>query len=132
MILVKNLATLGDINFLAAGRLGPRQRGHPLEIRARDHVLGGRRSHFGQALDFAVTFFLRFGGHAGFFDLLAQLVDFLHGVVGFAQLLLNRFHLLAQKVFALVLAHLLLNLFVNLRAQFQDFELFGKLANERL
>jgi len=60
----------------------------------------------------------------------AQLVDLLHGVVGFAELLLNGLHLFAQQVFTLVLADLLLHLFVNLGAQFENFEFLGEFANQ--
>ena len=52
-------------------------------------------------------------------------------VVGFAQFLLNRLHLLAQQEFALALVHLLLHLLVNLVAQLEDFLFFGKLVDQR-
>jgi len=52
----------------------------------------------------------------------AKLVDFLHGIVGFAEFLLDGLHLFAQQVFALVLAHLFLNLIVNFRTQLQNLE----------
>ena len=45
---------------------------------------------------------------------------------------MNRLHLLAQEIFPLALANLLLHLFLNLRAQLQDFELLGEFANQRL
>ena len=48
-----------------------------------------------------------------------------------AKLLLNRLHLLAQQVLALILAHLLLHLFVNFRAQLQHFQLFREFTNQR-
>jgi hypothetical protein len=67
-----------------------------------------------------------------FFDFLAQLLDFGLGVVDFAEFLLNRFHLLAQQVFALVLAYLLLNLLINFAAQFEDFEFLRQLADQNL
>ena len=72
--------------------------------------------------------FLRLRGHPGFFDLLAKLFDFRLAVVGFAQLLLNRLHLLAQQEFALALVDLLLHLFVNLVAQLQNFAFLRELA----
>ena len=51
-------------------------------------------------------------------------------VVGFAQFLLNGLHLLAQQKLALALVHLLLNLLVNLVAQFEHFLFLGKLADQ--
>ena len=53
-------------------------------------------------------------------------------VVGFAQLLLNGLHLLAQQVFALALADLLLHLLLDLVAQFEHFELLRELADQGL
>ncbi len=113
MVFVKNFVRLRDVDFQAARGLAPRQRSHPFQIGARNHVLRGCRRHFCQPLQLAVAFFLGFGGHRCFFHLLAKLVDLLHGIVGFAQFLLNRLHLLAQEVLALVLADLLLHLIVN-------------------
>ena len=40
MILVQNRARLGDVDFVCAGGFIPRQRRHPLKVRARHHVLG--------------------------------------------------------------------------------------------
>ena len=65
-----------------------------------------------------------------FFDFFAQFVDFLLGIVDFAQFLLNGLHLFAQEILALILANLLLNLFVNLGAEFEHFQLFGKFADQ--
>jgi len=100
----------------------------------RDTMYSRRcRSHLGEPLDLAVAFFLGFRGHACFFNLFSEgSSDLLHGIVGFTEFLLDRFHLLAQQIFALVLAHLLLNLFVDLGTQLQNFQLLGKLANQRL
>ena len=86
---------------------------------------------FASRFSLAIAFLLGFRRHAGLFHFFAQLVDLLHGIVGFAEFLLNRLHLLAQQIFALVLAHLLLNLFVNLRAQLQNFQFLGQFANQR-
>ena len=74
--------------------------------------------------------FLASGGHAGFFDFLAKFVDFGSGVVDFAEFLLDGLHLLAQQVFALVLADLLLNLLVDFAAKLENFEFFGEFADE--
>ena len=60
----------------------------------------------------------------------AQLLDFRLRIVGFAELLLNRLHLLAQQILALALAHLLLHLLLDLVAQLQDFDLFRQFADQ--
>src|SRR6516164_6189149 len=132
VIFIQDFVGLLDVDFRAARGFVPGQRGHPFKVGARNHVFGGGRGHLGQALEFAIALFLGFRGHAGFFDFLTQLFDFRLGVIDFAQLFLNRLHLLAQQVFALVLAHLLLNLLVDFAAQFEHFEFFRKLADQNL
>ncbi len=62
----------------------------------------------------------------GRFDLLAQFFDFALGVVGFTQFTLNRAQLLAEKIFALALAHFLLHLVLDLAAQLENFEFLGQ------
>src|SRR5258708_9247444 len=47
-------------------------------------------------------------------------VDLLHRIVGFAEFFLNRLHLFAQEILALVLADLLLHLLMDFRPKFQD------------
>ena len=113
VVLVEDLLGFDNIDIRAGG-LAPRQGRHPLQVRARHHVFGGRRRHLGQALQLAVAFLLCFRGHPCFVHLLAQLIDLLHRVVRLAEFLLNGLHLFAQQVFPLVLADLLLNLLVNL------------------
>ena len=131
VIFVENGLRLGNVDVLGAGSFVPGQRSHPFQIRARNHVFRGSGSHLREPLQFAVAFFLGFRGHAGLFDFLAQLVDFGLAVVGFAQFLLNRLHLLAQQEFALALVDLLLNLVVNLVAQIEHFAFFGEFADQR-
>jgi hypothetical protein len=132
VILLEDGVRLGDVDVLRAGGLVPRQRGHPLEVSARNHVLGRGRGHFLEPLQLAVALLARLGGHLRLFDLLAQLLDFGDGVVGFAQFLVNRLQLFAQQVFTLALAHLLLDLLLNLRAQLEHFALATQFAHERL
>ena len=129
VIFVQNLVRLGDIDFRAAGRFAPGQRSHPFEIGARNHVFRGSRSHLRQAFQLAFALLLRFGSHARVVDLLAQFLDFRLGVVDFAQFLLNRLHLFAQQIFALVLAYLFLNLLVDLAAELQDLKFLGQFAD---
>ena len=65
-------------------------------------------------------------GHAGRVDLGAQLLDFLGLLVPFAELLLDRLHLLAQEVLALVLADLGLHLRLDVRPELEDLELLDE------
>ena len=90
----------------------------------RDGIFRCGRRHAGKTANLAVGFFPRFFGHPGSFDLLAQLFDFALVVVGFTQFTLNRAQLLAQKIFALALAHFFLDLVLDLAAQLQNFEFF--------
>ena len=70
--------------------------------------------------------FLTASGIPRRFDLLAELLDLLLLVVAFAQLLLDRLHLLAQEVVALVLADLRLHLGLDLRPELEDLELLDQ------
>ena len=82
--------------------------------------------HLRQAIELAQRFLLDGLGHAGGFDLLGELLDFLGLVVAFAELLLDRLHLLAQEVLALVLADLGLHLRLDLRAELEHLELLDQ------
>ena len=73
-----------DVFRFRSGGFRPRQRGHPFQVGARDHVFRRSRSHFCQTLQFALAFLFSFRGHSGFFDLLAKFVDFRLAVVVFA------------------------------------------------
>ena len=55
-----------------------------------------------------------------------ELLDFLGLIVALAELLLDRLHLLAQEVLALVLADLGLHLRLDLRAELEHFELLDQ------
>ena len=61
--------------------------------------------------------------HLRGFDLLAKLVDVGLGRIGFAELVLDGLELLAQVVLALVLVHLLLDVGLDLVAEFEHVEL---------
>ena len=65
-------------------------------------------------------------GHAGRLDLLGELLDLLGLVVALAELLLDRLHLLAQEVLALVLADLGLHLRLDLRPELEHLELLDQ------
>ena len=82
--------------------------------------------HLRQPIELAQRFLLHQLRHAGGFDLLGELLDFLGLIVAFAELLLNRLHLLAQEVLALVLADFRLHLRLDLRAELEDLELLDE------
>ena len=82
--------------------------------------------HLRQPIQLAQRLLLHELGHADRLDLLGQLLDFLGLVVALAELLLDRLHLLAQEVFALVLADFGLHLRLDLRAELEDFELLDQ------
>ena len=131
VIFVEDLLALRNVDLFGAARLVPRQRRHPFQVRARHHVLRRSRRHLRQPLQFAIALFPGFRRHAGFVHFFAELVDLLHRIVGFAEFLLNRLHLLAQQIFTLVLADLLLNLLVNLRAELENLEFLREFADQR-
>ena len=108
------------------GALRPRQRDQPVDVGARHGVLGGGDRHLREAIELAQRFLLDAVGHAGRFDLAAQLLDFLGLLVAFAELLLDRLHLLAQEVLALVLADLGLHLRLDARSELEDLELLDQ------
>ena len=108
------------------GALVPRQRDEPVQVRARHGVFGRRHRHLGQPIELAQRFLLHRLGHARGFDLLGELLDVLGLIVAFPELFLNRLHLLAQEVLALVLAHLGLHLRLDLRSELEDLELLDQ------
>ena len=87
---------------------------------------GRRDRHLRQAIELAQRLLLHAVGHARRLDLLGELLDLLRLIVAFAELLLNRLHLLAQEVVALVLADLGLHLRLDLRAELEDLELLDQ------
>ena len=105
MVVVEDFLGLGEVDR-ELGALAPGQRDDPVEIGPGHGVLGGRRRHAREALQLAQGLLLRVLRHAGGFDLVAQLGDLALLVVAVAQLLLDRLHLLAQVVLALVLLQL--------------------------
>ena len=103
--------------------LVPRQFHHPFQIGPDRGGLGGIRMHFFKSLELLFGFLQDLLRHLGVFDPLAKFRDFLRALVQFAQFFLNRFQLLAQKVFALGLVHLPLGLRLNLLLHGEDFDL---------
>ena len=114
------------------GALRPRERDDPVEIRARDGVLRRRHRHLGEPVELAQRFLPDRVGQPGGVKLFPQLVDLLGLLVTFAELLLDRLHLLAQEVLALVLADFGLHLRLDLRAELEDLELLDEQTVERV
>ena len=131
VVVVEHLPAAGEIDDLFGPHV-PGQDHEPIEIRPRHRVLGRRHRHAGQPVELAKRFLLHRLGHARGLDLLAELLHLLGVLVAFAQLLLNRLHLLAQQILALVLADLGLHLGLDLRTQLEDLELLDQHAVQLL
>ncbi len=111
--------------------LGPGQHRQPLDVVARERVVGRHGRHAGEARQFLQRLFLHVLGHAGVVDLLAQLFDFALAFVLLAQFLLDGLHLLAQIVVALRLLHLVLDFVLDLGAQLLHLDLLGQMLVEQ-
>ena len=127
VVLVEHLARVLEVEVVL-GRRVPRQRRDPLQVRADDAVLGGRRRQVLQPRELAVGLLARVLGQLDRGELLAQLVGLGGGLVELAELLLDRLELLAQDELALRAVHVGLDLVLDLRADRDDLEL----ACERL
>ena len=114
-----------EIDLFFARLLVPRQRQHPVEIRAHDLVLARRRREHAHALGLAPRFLRDFLGKLCLFDLLEQIDRFLLARIRFAQLGLDRAQLLAEIELALVLLDLDLGLLLHVlhHARARDFAL---------
>src|SRR5437764_240218 len=83
----------------------PRQVDDGLDVVANDRRLGGHRRHELQLLQLRLRFLARFLVHVRAADLLLHLLE-VRALLAFAELLLDRLHLLVQVVLALALLHL--------------------------
>ena len=97
---VEDLARVHGIELLV-GALGPRHRDQPVEVGADHARLAGLLAHALEAAELLVGLLAHVVGHAGLVDLGAVLLDDARAVL--AQLALDRLHLLAQEVLALLL-----------------------------
>ena len=131
VILIEDLARLWDVD-LALGALVPWQRGQPVEIGLDHAVLSRRGRQLRKAIQFALCLLLRLLRHAGLLDLAAKLGNFRLRFARFAQLSLNRLHLLAQVVLALRLAQFFLNFSLQLLAELKNFQLLRDEGVDRL
>ncbi len=131
MIQVENLLRLGDVHF-AAGGLGPRQYRQPLDVVARERVVGGHGRHPRKPVELLGSLLLHLCRHACGFDLLPQLLDILLALVQLADFLLDGLQLFAQVVIALRLLHLVLDFGLDLVAQLLDFGFLGQMLVDAL
>ena len=116
VVFVENLLGEHQVD-LAAGACVPGQQGQPLDVIAGDGVVGRHGRHAAEAGKLLQRFLLGLLRHTRRFQLGAQLLDIALAVVAFAELLLDRLHLLAQVVIALGLLDLVLNLGLDLVAE---------------
>ena len=103
VILVEDPARLGDVDRRLRLR-APRQLDQPVEVGAHHRVLAGRLGHALEALELLARDLLDLLGHVRVGDRLVELLDLGGALVAFAELLLDRAHLLAQQVLAVDVA----------------------------
>ena len=111
MVLVEDAPCLDDVE-LVNGALVPGYVEHPVQIVSNPAGLGVLLAGPLEAVELALDFFTNGFGHAGVLDLLAILGGDV--AVRFAELFLDRFHLLAEEELALPLLHALLHLVADL------------------
>ena len=100
VVLVEDLTRVHGVELLV-GALAPRHGDQPVEVGADHARLAGLLAHALEAAELLVGLLAHVLGHARLFDLGAVLLDDVGGVL--AQLALDRLHLLAQEVLALLL-----------------------------
>src|SRR3954452_15722222 len=122
VVVVEDLAGVREVEVVL-GRVAPRQRGDPLEVRADDAVLGGLGRERLQPLELAVDLAADVLLERDRVELRAQLGRLGSRLVELTELLADRLELLAQDVLALALVELGLDLVLDLRADRDDLEL---------
>ena len=131
MVLVEHAAGVRDVEVVL-GRRRPRQVDDPLEVGAHDAVLGRLDRNDAQPLELLLGGLARHLGRVGVLELLSQLVDLALARIAFAELLLDRPHLLAQVEVALVLRQLVLHLRLDLLPQLEQLDLAVEDAGQAL
>ena len=124
MVLVEDPSGLGDVDGGRRGRL-PRQLDRQVEPGADHAVLGGGLAHPAQARQFLLGRGFGFFRHCRLVDGGGKLVQLLAGALPFAQLLLDRRHLLAQQSLALALGKGGVGLAADLGRQPKDVQALG-------
>ncbi len=105
MVAVQRFLRFTQVFFHLAA-LVPWHLNHPFDVAAHDRRFRRHRRHHFQLLQLGFRFFARLFRHFGRFDFTLQRFIFVRRVIHFAQLFLNRLHLLIQIVFALAFFHL--------------------------
>ena len=131
VVLIEDLGCGLDVQVVGRG-LVPGQSDEPIHVCPDDADLGRCRRDPAHAVDFLESPGLYFLGHAGLFDLLAQLVDLGLLRILFAELALNRLQLLAKDVLPLGLVHLGLDLGLDPALEFQDLDLAAEEVRHEL
>ena len=108
MVVVEYLLGVLDV-LLDAGALLPRDRQHPVEVVADHRGLGRHGAHGAQLLDLGERLLARLLGELRRLDAGLEFRRLVAPVLAFAELLLDRLHLLVQVVLALRLLHLTLD-----------------------
>jgi hypothetical protein len=117
----------GVADVEVVGRLlGPGQLDQPLQVGADDAVLGRRGRQFRQPPELPVGRFARLLGQPGRLDFVLQFFDFGDLLVLFAELVLDRFQLLAEEELALAFVDFGLDLGLDLGAELDHFQLAGE------
>ncbi|MGY4266688.1 hypothetical protein ACVJF2_005258 [Bradyrhizobium sp. USDA 4519] len=127
MVLVEDLARLRDVDRLLL-RNAPGQIDQPVEIAAHHAGFGRCLRHPLVAAQFLLRLAFGLRRHLGLDDRLGQLGDFRGLAVTFAELALDRRHLLAQDRLALPLVEHGLGLLPDLLAQPQHLDTFGEVT----
>ncbi len=125
VVAVENPAGALQVDALPAVGM-PRQLQARLDIADDYAALVGAFRHLVEALAFLHQFVALQLRQARLFDALFKVIRLLAGIVALAQLVGDGAHLLAQKIFALVLVNLLLRLFVDLGLDGENLNLFLK------
>ena len=101
---------LGEVEVVLDLRLlAPRDAEQPVEIVAHDRRFRRHRAHLAELLQLVLRLLAGFLGELGLGDLLLELGSSSRAVLGVAELLLDRLHLLVEIVLALRLLHLALD-----------------------
>jgi hypothetical protein len=129
VVLVEDLAHRGDVEVVG-GRLGPGDVEDPVEVGADDGVFGGADLHRAEALELLLRDLLGLRREVRLGDAILEAVEIALVAVVLAELLLDGLELLAEDVFSLVFAHLLLDLGVDALAHLEDLELAGEEAED--
>ena len=122
MVLVENAPRLDDVDRLLLGQ-SPRQFDQPIEIGAHHAVLAGGFRHALQPAQFLTRLLLDLLRHIGFADGRVELGHFCGlALLAFAELALDRRHLLAQQHLALAFVERRLGLPADLLRQPQNLD----------